>query len=308
VTFRILHAGCGSEPAAFDLFINDVLAGSASSTLACDCTGDELVVTFSDAETLALVDPNLCNTFRVTASDQGATTRLGFVQVVLETTDGTQERCLFDGSVANPSPTCTARPLCDPPGFSENVAVVEGTLCPVCGDGATDSANPDLDGDRIGNTCDDADAALAISRARVDGNTSTGPPDGSITARGSVLRASPDDHLDAAGGIAVRITDGLSLDQTFLWAASDCVQLDSGSITCRSPDGQWIGYFTVRSGSPGRYSFRLGFGGVSSAPPFSSPLTVRVIDHPPQAVVGIDRVGTVANCTVTNNSIRCLGP
>jgi hypothetical protein len=226
------------------------------------------------------------------------------VQVTLHTSDGTQGLCLFDGSATNPSPTCADRALCDPPGLSEGVGTAEGTLCPLCGAGVQE---PDSDGDRIGNTCGDVDAPLTIRRLRVRGTTSTERPTGTIIVGGDVLLASVDDRLDAAGGIAVQITDGLGLDARFLWAAGACQERASGSISCRSPDGLWTGTFDPRV-APGRYGFALSFHQIASQAPFQPPVTVRITDHPPLAVVGIDRVGTVDSCSVTSNSIRCTAP
>jgi hypothetical protein len=291
-----------------DLFINEILVGSTLPTVACDCTGDTREVTFTDAATLALIDPALCNRFRVTESDGRADTRFGFVQVTLQTSDGTQEVCLFDGSATNPSPTCADRALCDPPGLSEGVGTAEGTLCAVCSTGMVDGVHePDIDGDGIGDTCDDVDAALTIRRLRWRGTTSTERPTGTVIVSGDVLLASADDRLDAAGGIAVQISDGLGLAERFLWAAGNCQELASGYISCRSFDGLWTGTFDPRV-TPGRYSFNLSFDQVASQAPFQPPVTVRITDHPPLAVVGTDRVGTVADCTVSNNSIRCLEP
>src|SRR5262245_57434103 len=66
ITFRILHADCGGiGSSAFSLFLNGVSLGSFRSTQACTCNTVPLEVTFTDATTLALFDPTICNDARV---------------------------------------------------------------------------------------------------------------------------------------------------------------------------------------------------------------------------------------------------
>jgi len=310
VTFRILHADCGTEPSVFDFFINNTPIGSVASSASCECESVPQEVAFADPATLALVDAGLCNAYRMTVSDGGAAVGLGQVQILVERADGNLEGCLFDGSADNTSPTCDNRSLCDGPAFSDGVAAVAGMVCPVCGSTPQSAAGQqrDLDGDRIADACDDADAVLTIRHARVHHDPTRFEPNGSIVLQGDLALAAANDTFDATRGIALRVTDGSRLDTTLVFQAEDCQRLATGAVSCRSPDGHAQGSFVPYGDPPTRYGFALRLDHLALSGPFQSSLTVRLTDDPPVPVEGIDRVGAVGDCVVTRSQMRCRQP
>jgi len=304
-TFRILHADCGTAPAIFDFFVNDTPIGSAASASPCDCSTEPLEVTFSDDATLPPSTPGLCDVYRVEVRGGGAGVRIGFVEVSVDTPDGPLDGCLFDGSATNPMPTCAARSVCDPPGFSETVPAITGSVCPLCGTAAASTVAQDLDGDRIGNTCDDTDAALTVRRGSVHRNTGRIMPNGTITIVGQVQLAAPTDSLDVTDGLLIRVNDGFELDKTFTFLAGECTRHRSGYINCKSADAHSHAILApVRRGAR-RFRVSLRFDHLALMGSFQPDLTVRMTNDPPQAGEGIDRIGVVGNCTVTPNGMHC---
>jgi hypothetical protein len=306
-TFRILHADCGVAPSVFDFFTNDVLIGSVPSSAGCECSTEPLEVTFTDDTTLPPSDPGLCDVYRVTVRDGGAAVRLGEVQVTVDTEQGELGGCLFDGSATNAAPACAARALCDAPGFTEGVGAVEGSICPVCGTGSVGSVAQDLDGDRIGNTCDDTDAVLGIQRATVHANTARRRPNGFIVWIGDVEPAAVTDTFNAANGLVIRVTDGLALDRTFAFSPEECRRRVNGFVSCKSVDGQSHAIVTPHR-KPARFHVAVAFRQLDLSGPFQPDLTVRLTDDPPVPVEGIDRVGAIGDCTVMRHGMRCQTP
>jgi len=288
--------------------MNDVRIGTVPTSAGCECSTEPLEVTFDDDATLPASAPGRCDVYRVVISNGGAAVHLGAVQVSVATESGELGACLFDGSASNPAPTCAARSLCDPPGFTAGVGAVAGSVCPICGAGGPSTIAQDLDGDGIGNTCDDNDAPLNLRRASLHRNTSTLRQNGSVFLSGDVRLAAPTDTFDASKGLVIRVTDGLALDRTFAFAPSDCRRRPSGFMSCTSADGHERASF-VRSGKPPtRFRFRVTFDHLPLAGPFQPPLTVRLTDDPPVPIEGIDRVGVLGNCTVTKNGMHCRAP
>jgi len=230
------------------------------------------------------------------------------VQVSVDAETGELHGCLFDGGASNPAPTCAARGLCDEPGFTEGVGAVEGSICPVCGTGASSSAiAQDLDGDRIGNSCDDEDAVFSMQRATVHANTGRTRPNGYISSGGTVQLVGPTDVFNASSGVVIRVTDGVSLDRAFTFSAGECRRRASGFTSCRSADGlSRISIAPHRKPAGFRYAFA--FRRLDMAAPFKPPLTVRLTTDPAVPIDGIDRTGVIAACTLSSHGIRCHIP
>src|SRR5438552_18581001 len=82
ITFAINHADCGGAGThTFDLFLNDVRLATVPSSQDCVCNTEPLVVSFTDAATLALFDGASCNDFRVDAGRGGGRLVLASVRV-----------------------------------------------------------------------------------------------------------------------------------------------------------------------------------------------------------------------------------
>ncbi len=159
----------------------------------------------------------------------------------------------------------------------------------------------DIDGDGAGDPCDEIDAELELRRTRVRG----GDGKGEIIVKGEVI-VEPGTFFQPALGAEVQIVDGLALDRTFAFLASDCRTLKSGRVTCKTPDGAWTARFDPLKAKPGRVRFDLRFKNLTVTEPFGPPLLVRITTDPASAGVGIDRVGTIDACRVTTKAMLCV--
>ncbi len=155
ITFTINHADCGGVGSnSFSLFLNGTLLAAVPSTQGCECNDSPLVETFTDAASLALFDPTVCNDFRVEIGTDNLL--LGFVRVTLATAAGATDLCLFDAAGRK----CADRNLCDGSGFGvPSVGGTDADFDGVCdlGDNCPGSYNPDqrdTDGDGHGDACD----------------------------------------------------------------------------------------------------------------------------------------------------------
>jgi hypothetical protein len=191
--------------------------------------------------------------------------------------------------------------LCDPDDDGDGVDDVDDN-CPRV-------VNPDqhdFDGDGNGNVCDDTDAVLDIDSARVRRNRNNRPT-GDVLVKGSIVLESPDDVLDAAQGIAFRITDGAGLNLSFTWTAAQCT-LANGTLMCVTP----VAIFTVEnrplSAMPDRIPFVVTLAGQDIRGPIAPQLSVRIINSPPVPTVGVDRVGTIDTCEVDPHGVSCVAP
>lgn len=181
----------------------------------------------------------------------------------------------------------------------------------MCGDddNCPDEFNPDqsnVDGDAVGDACDDFDGILDIRRARLRQTASPGR--GRIILRGDVVLSLPDDEFDASEGIAVEVFDGLGLDLLFTWGPSECkTHPRSGRVSCRNGDRRFQGRFKPLKRRVGRLSFAITFKQLDLVAPFGAPVMIVITDNPPIPVIGVDRVGVVADCSSSKNSLSCKG-
>jgi hypothetical protein len=160
----------------------------------------------------------------------------------------------------------------------------------------------DLDGDDIGDVCDDDDAPFEIKRARIRAGK---PGKGEIQVKGETEVATGETFAPELG-FEVEVEDGLTLDVTFTFGPSDCTKLKSGRITCKAAGGDWTARFEPLKAKPGRVRIALRFKGLTITEPFGPPLTARLTSDPPTFETGIDRQGTIDDCRVTPKAMLCV--
>lgn len=185
----------------------------------------------------------------------------------------------FEGFVPRPTPTATVTPIPTPtPG-----------ACQV----------DDVDGDQVGNDCDDSDVPFAVKRVRVSsarGGVSTIRVRGNFFALDSAL-------FDLSEGLSFHIDDGDGLLTSVAWLASECVVHGSGRVRC--VDAARSATLDVRRRNNGRLDLDAL---VRVAPLADNQMqVVRVQIHyaPPTPVLGIDVVGEIATCTSTLRGTLC---
>ncbi len=252
----------------------------------------------------------------------------------VETCDGATGAC-----VAGTPPDCGVAAdqcnmgACEEPGVCVPVPRPDGTACDdgdtcsapdACADGAcvaggggdgdgdgicdtdddcpadADPAQRDLDGDGQGDACDDADAPLHPTRARLRGERAPGSRDGVIAVKGDFTTAQPGDAFSAADGLALHVVDGGTLDRRFAWTAGEC-RTHGRRTQCRSADGRRR--LTVVSRRDGTWRFAGATTRVDVAAPFAAPVTVTLSNAP-----AIDRRGSIAGCAAFASGLRCHAP
>jgi len=241
---------------------------------------------------------------------------------------GSGADCQASGSCDPATGLCSSVPLADgtPCGSGSGLACAvpdtcQAGVCVVGGGGDSDAdgvcdasddcvadpdpAQADLDGDGLGDVCDPDDGPLTVTRAAVRRYPHARSANGGVEVRGSFTPpASGPGAFGAAQGVAVRVTDGLTLDESQAWEAAECRTNRTGRrVLCRAtgnPSTQ--AKLRVRPGG-GDMRFTVRLGHLALAAPFGAPVTVALTSDGT-----IDRVGTLAACRVLPAGLACAAP
>src|SRR5262245_16394589 len=99
----------------------------------------------------------------------------------------------------------------------------------------------DLDGDTIGDVCDDNDAELNPTRLELKRDASPTNDSSLYRIRGDFLTTPPIDTPTVAAGLRISLKDALGTSASSSWSPGDmppprCTTASSGKITCISAD------------------------------------------------------------------------
>ena len=227
--------------------------------------------------------------------------------------------CLEPTGTCEPKPngtTCSLAPACSVPDTCQSGACTLGaggedgdsdTVCDADDNcpAVANSGQEDLDGDDIGNVCDDSDGELNVVQAKLRRASSATHANGSVKLKGDFYAPAPD-SFGAASGITIAAADDLGFTISHTWASGECVTSGTGRVTCKSADKNFQGKFGPFTATPNVFRFNVTFKkqAIDSTRVFVGPVKVRLI-YNGAPVAGIDRVGTIIDCKAIGSGLSC---
>jgi hypothetical protein len=180
------------------------------------------------------------------------------------------------------------------------------------GDGVCDAVdncvnvpNPDqadLDGDHVGDACDPNDAAINVTKVRLQRGTGN---HGAATANGDLTLLSGD-ALNVGGGLSIKMVDSLSPTPTTIttaFTAAQCTTAAAGArVSCKSPDKKLRIDFKRLAATPSVYRFSIKLKRLTGlSGPFLAPVTITLT----QTANAVDRVGSIVDCQAVGSGLVC---
>ena len=187
------------------------------------------------------------------------------------------------------------------PAFACNDADVDGVCDDV--DNCPAIANPtqsDLDGDLLGDACDDTDAALNVTVLQIKRDTSNASDNSAVKVKGDFIITPPNDRVLAANGLRLHVVDAVALDATYDWQQGECGLVGGLKLICLSLDHRFKATFKPLKATPNVYRFTITVKRVGLTGAFSGPVTVTVSQD-----FDIDRVDTVVDCRLESTKLTC---
>jgi hypothetical protein len=178
-------------------------------------------------------------------------------------------------------------------------------LCPT----VPDPDQRDVDGDGLGNACDDLDGTMRPTSLQIRRSTSSQRPNGSVNLDGEVLLRGADDSLATPDGLTIHLTDSLQLDETIGWTGAECKTKRGGGVRCRRTQAPRHTVEITRLPSDiaglqiALVKVRLVHLGLAA--PFVGPLRVTMTNDPRTPGLGIDRIGTPTVCFARTYGLEC---
>lgn len=178
-------------------------------------------------------------------------------------------------------------------------------------DNCPEVPNPDqrdIDGDGLGNACDEFDGTVRPTHVQVRRSTSSRQPNGRINLDGEVLLKNGD-SLATPDGLTIQIIDALQLEELVDWTGAECKPKEGGGVRCRRAQAphHTAEITPLPSDIPGVQIdlVKVRLVHLPLAAPFLAPLRVTMTNDPRAPGLGIDRVGTPTDCFARTYGLEC---